>query len=196
MGCDVSFRLPKFCEKHINFGMKFAVVIPLYNRARFIAEALDAILSQSHPPAEIIVVDDGSIDGGPEIVERYAGRVTLLRFPQNRGQQAARNAAISEAKSEWIAFCDSDDLWRPDHLLLHSRMLNAYPDVRFGFSDFAVEQDGRIIIPSKFDMAPAGYWEDADRRIVSQGWLFAGISHLPRSAGTQYSHLQQLSRVS
>jgi glycosyltransferase involved in cell wall biosynthesis len=152
--------------------MSFAVVIPLYNRARFIAEALDAVLSQSYPAAEIIVVDDGSTDGGAGIVERYAGRVTLLRFPQNRGQQAARNAAVAKAKSQWIAFCDSDDLWLPDHLLRHSQMLVAYPDVKFSFSDFAVEQDGRVIIPSKFGMAPAGYWEDADRRIVLEGWLF------------------------
>jgi glycosyltransferase involved in cell wall biosynthesis len=62
--------------------MQFAVVIPLYNRAHFISEAVEAILAQSNPPAEIIVVDDGSTDEGPEIVERYAEQCYFSAFPK------------------------------------------------------------------------------------------------------------------
>nr|WP_315855454.1 glycosyltransferase family A protein [Rubinisphaera sp. JC750] len=89
----------------------FSVVMPVFNRQSTVAQSLDSIANQTWPPAEVIVVDDGSTDGTCDIVERY-DFVTLLR-QQNAGPGSARNRGIEIAKGEYIAFLDSDDVWFP-----------------------------------------------------------------------------------
>lgn len=91
-----------------------AAVIPLYNGARFIEEAIGSVLAQTFPPNEIIVVDDGSQDEGPEIVARYK-QIKLVR-KANGGQSSARNFGVRHATSDLIAFLDQDDIWYPAHL--------------------------------------------------------------------------------
>lgn len=94
-----------------------SVIIPLYNGARFITQALDSVFAQKVQASEVIVVDDGSTDDGPDIVSRYAAThdLTLLRKP-NGGQSSARNLGIRHSRGELIALLDQDDLWYPDHL--------------------------------------------------------------------------------
>lgn len=96
---------------------RIAVLIPLHNGGRFIEQALQSVLDQTLPAHEIVVVDDGSTDDGPERAERLSRLhpVTLLRTP-NRGQSAARNLAVRASTSELIAFLDQDDIWYPHHL--------------------------------------------------------------------------------
>src|SRR5581483_11195160 len=87
-----------------------AAVIPLYNGAGYIETAIGSVLAQSRPPDEIVVVDDGSIDAGPEIVERLA-RKHPIRFlrKSNGGQASARNFGVANTRSTLIAFLDQDD---------------------------------------------------------------------------------------
>src|ERR1700759_2288858 len=93
---------------------RVSVVIPAYNAQDFIAETLESALNQSFRAFEIIVVDDGSCDSTHAIVAEYCDRgITLLSQP-NAGIGAARNRALSVARSELIALLDSDDLWEPD----------------------------------------------------------------------------------
>lgn len=98
--------------------IRFAVVVPLYNKRPHIARALQSIFSQTVAPAEIFVVDDASTDGGlDEVVSHRDDRLQILRRPEpGPGGYAARNMAILRAQSDWIAFLDADDAWRPDHL--------------------------------------------------------------------------------
>ena len=93
------------------------VIIPLFNGARTIEEALRSVLEQTLPPDEIIVVDDGSADNGPEIVARMASQypIILLRKP-NGGQSSARNVGVRHAHGDLIALLDQDDTWYPLHL--------------------------------------------------------------------------------
>ena len=94
-----------------------SVIIPLYNGARFIGQALDSVFAQTLSPIEIIVVDDGSTDNGAEIVSHYAidHPLILLRQP-NAGQASARNLGIKHSKGQLIALLDQDDIWYADHL--------------------------------------------------------------------------------
>jgi glycosyltransferase involved in cell wall biosynthesis len=104
------------------------VVIPTYNYGRFVVEAIDSALAQSDQPLEIIVVDDGSTDDTPSLLQRYRERIRYIR-QENRGLSAARNTGIREARGEWIAFLDSDDLWHPHKLERTAAAIAAYPDI-------------------------------------------------------------------
>jgi hypothetical protein len=93
-----------------------SVIIPAYNAARFLPEALESALAQTWKNLEVIVVDDGSTDGTGEAAGSLvlkSPNLRLFRFPANRGPAAARNRGIAEAHGEWIAFLDADDTWCP-----------------------------------------------------------------------------------
>jgi glycosyltransferase involved in cell wall biosynthesis len=92
------------------------VVIPVFNGERYLSEAIRSLQAQDHKPVEAIVVDDGSVDGTPEVVRAFPG-VRLIRQP-NQGQGAARNAGLQAALGEYVAFLDHDDVMTPDRIRL------------------------------------------------------------------------------
>jgi GT2 family glycosyltransferase len=92
-----------------------SVVIPAYNRADLLEPTVRSVLAQTVPPLEILVVDDGSTDETPAVCARFPAPVRCIR-QENRGLPGARNRGIEEARGDWIALCDSDDLWRPRKL--------------------------------------------------------------------------------
>lgn len=105
----------------------FSVLMPAYNVEGFIAEALDSVLAQSRAPSEIIVVDDASTDRTPEILERYRGRITMLR-QERSGSGVARNRAAAAASGEYLVMLDADDILLPwaletvaSHVVEHAR---------------------------------------------------------------------------
>jgi glycosyltransferase involved in cell wall biosynthesis len=146
------------------------VVIPLYNRASLIPDTLNSVLRQTHPAADVIVVDDGSSDGSPEVVEQFAPRVTLIRNGK-QGVQAARNAGITRATTEWIALCDSDDNWEPTWLEHIATLTTAAPEVDFVFGNFRILRNGTVSAETKFDDAPPGYWDQAAPLHLPEGWV-------------------------
>lgn len=92
-----------------------SVIIPTYNRARELAEAIRSVREQTHPATEILVVDDGSTDETGNLYQRMPAPIRYLRI-EHAGVSAARNAGIRNAKGEWVAFLDSDDEWLPNKL--------------------------------------------------------------------------------
>jgi glycosyltransferase involved in cell wall biosynthesis len=109
-------------------ALRVSCIVPVYNGERFLAEALDSILAQTHRPFEIIVIDDGSTDGTPEVIAGYAGRVRYQR-QENAGVAAARNAGLELASGELIAILDADDLWHPEKLARQSARFEARPEL-------------------------------------------------------------------
>ena len=93
-----------------------SVVIPLYNKGKYIERALSSVFSQTYQPLEIIVVDDGSTDNGPERVLSFNDLKTVLMRQENNGPGAARNAGLAKARGKYIAFLDADDEWLPSFL--------------------------------------------------------------------------------
>lgn len=89
---------------------RVSVVVPVYNGAAYLGEALDSVLAQVGAELEVVVVDDGSSDGSAAVAARFAPRVRLLQQP-NRGIGAARNAGLAVTGGELVAFLDADDLW-------------------------------------------------------------------------------------
>lgn len=108
-----------------------SVVMPAYNSADFIREAIESVLNQTYPHFELIVIDDGSSDNTVQIVEEYQARdprVKLIK-QQNAGVGAARNVGISTAQHPWIALMDSDDIALPERFEKQIAAIEANPDV-------------------------------------------------------------------
>ena len=105
-----------------------SVVIPAYNAQRFLAEAIDSVLSQGHNRLEIIVVDDGSTDATATVARGYPSEVRLLQ-QENRGIGSARNAGVDAASGDLLAFLDADDVWTDGALEARLALLETQPGV-------------------------------------------------------------------
>lgn len=137
----------------------FSVIIPVHNRAALVGDTLDSVFAQTVTDFEVIVVDDGSTDGGYEMLaEKYAGRITLLR-QANKGPGAARNLGARSAKGEYLCFLDSDDLWFPWTLAAYRKAIEAHGSPAFlaakakWFRDEA-ELSGIVDEPLRVDAYP------------------------------------------
>lgn len=100
------------------------MIIPTYNRAKWLPETIGSVLAQTRPPLEVIVVDDGSTDETREVCDRFPSRVRYIR-QDNAGVGAARNRGAAAARGEWLAFLDSDDLWTSEKLEVQMAALDA-----------------------------------------------------------------------
>ena len=103
-------------------AIRITTIIPTYNRREFLPRAIDSVLGQTVPPDEVIVVDDGSTDGTPQMLDQRYPTVKVIE-QENGGVSAARNTGVKEARYEWLAFLDSDDAWLPRKLERQSAAL-------------------------------------------------------------------------
>ena len=121
-----------------------SVVIPNYNYARFLREAVDSVLGQTYGDIEIIVVDDGSTDASKSILDEYGSRITVI-FQQNQGVSAARNNGVAASGGEFLAFLDADDAWLPEKVKKQVTMLREDPSlglVHVGVEE--IDDEGRV----------------------------------------------------
>lgn len=119
-----------------------SVVIPCYNAGTYLGETLNSVLNQTFTPLEVLVVDDGSTDDSAQIARTF-GKLVRVISQKNQGECVARNHGISEAKGEWIAFLDADDIWEEDKLE-HQLPATLNPDVvcvHSGFFLFGSKQE-------------------------------------------------------
>lgn len=114
-----------------------SVIVPTYNRAALLSAAVNSVLQQTYQNIEIIVIDDGSTDDTTEVMAQYGERVRYTRRP-NAGVNAARNLGLKQARGEFVALLDSDDLWAPYKLELQVRLLRYFTDAGFLFSNFQI----------------------------------------------------------
>jgi glycosyltransferase involved in cell wall biosynthesis len=108
--------------------VNISVIIPTHNRAHTVSLAIESVLKQSLPPAEIIIVDDGSTDETSALIQDEFPDCHYLH-QQNQGVSSARNRGITAASGEWLAFLDSDDEWMPNKLAMQASALKSQPDV-------------------------------------------------------------------
>jgi glycosyltransferase involved in cell wall biosynthesis len=114
-----------------------SIIIPTYNRAHFLPECLDALLGQTVPASEIIVVNDGSTDGTPEILAPYINKISYIEKP-NGGKASALNLGLAHATGDFIWICDDDDLYLSDALETHLSAFKENPDIDFTYSAYHV----------------------------------------------------------
>jgi glycosyltransferase involved in cell wall biosynthesis len=137
--------------------LRVSVVVPTYNRRGYLPESLRAVLAQSRPADEVIVVDDGSSDGTMELLAADFPNVRAIRIA-NSGDLAARNTGLRAATGDIVAFCDSDDLWEPDHLAEALTLLAAEPEVIVACGNFRILRGEVLEPPDKFSMAPPDWF--------------------------------------
>jgi len=140
--------------------MTVSVVIPTFNRGSRIQATLDSVLWQSLAPLEIVVVDDGSTDGTADWIEEHYGDAVRVVRGRNGGVARARNRGWREARGEWIAFLDHDDLFHPDKLATLAPLLGG--DAGVVVSRWREIENGQTIRESPIVAAPVGAFD----------WLF------------------------
>ncbi|QHI99972.1 glycosyltransferase [Xylophilus rhododendri] len=142
--------------------MLFTVVIPLYNKAPYIASTLHSVFAQSFEDFEVLVVDDGSKDDGAAVVEQIQdSRLRLIR-QANAGVACARNRGIAEARGEWIAFLDGDDWWHPEYLATQRQSMSLFPAVDVVSTGFVSRKDSKDWTPEPW-LLPS---QDVPRTLV------------------------------
>ena len=132
-----------------------SVIIPTYNRAWMVREAIDSVLSQTYRNVELIIVDDGSIDQSRELLARYSNDAIVLH-QANQGVSAARNRGIAVAGGALIAFLDSDDLWLPEKLERQVAFFMANPQARICQTEEVWIRNGRRVNPRRRHRKPSG----------------------------------------
>jgi glycosyltransferase involved in cell wall biosynthesis len=145
-----------------------SVVIPTYNRATMVAEAVESVLRQEMDGVEVIVVDDGSNDDTRESLAPFLSHIRYT-YQERTGVSAARNAGIGLAHGEWLAFLDSDDLWLPQKLARQTEYLHRHPELRICQTEEVWIRDGQRWNPKRYHKKPCGHCFDAllERCLVS-----------------------------
>jgi glycosyltransferase involved in cell wall biosynthesis len=129
----------------IKTSPRVSVVIPTYNYAKFIAETIESVLNQTYTSYEIIVIDDGSTDNTPEVLEPYQEFIRYI-YQENQSISAARNHGILLAKGEFIIFLDADDFFLPQILEKEVAVFDAQPDLGIVISGWhIVNEEGKVI---------------------------------------------------
>jgi glycosyltransferase involved in cell wall biosynthesis len=168
---------------------KVSVIIPAFNRARYIRQTVESVLGQTYPNIETIVVDDGSSDGTRGILEEYQDKITLLQHPQgqNRGQSASINLGLSRAEGDYIAILDSDDYWEPEKTEIQTAYLEQHPDVGLVYANgTAVNSNGEFL----YNIYPARHDEESRPEKI----LLDCYIHLPSNSMLRKSVLDRAGR--
>ena len=144
---------------------KISVIMPAHNAEHTIRASIESVRAQTYPEWELIVIDDGSTDGTAAIVEEYTqtdNRIRLVRNPACTGVGAARNRGGKEARHDYVAFLDSDDLWTPDRLERQMERVASCPDAKLFFSSTEyIDEKGQ----------PYGYILRAPARVTARELL-------------------------
>ena len=165
-----------------------SVIIPTYNRASTLRRTVDSALAQTYQPLEVIVVDDGSTDATVEVLRSYGDRIHAISQP-NGGPSAARNTGAKAANGEWLAFLDSDDVWKPEKIERQIRMVgDQAPGIDCCMANAAIINEDGSPGPTTFDVSGVGtrqsdgYWLNPAALFASRFILFNQVALIRREA--------------
>src|ERR1035437_2795157 len=160
----------------------FSIIIPLYNKAKYIQKAIHSILSQTFQEYEIIIVNDGSTDNSLEVISSC--QLSTVNYQlinqENKGVSTARNIGVKAAKSDYIAFLDADDWWEPTYLEEIKRLIEEYPEAGiYGSGYYLVKNGNKRIAPigvkSDFEKGVINYLQTYSKTLCMPLWTGATI---------------------
>jgi len=125
-----------------------SVVIATYNMGHYLREAVESVLTQTYPNVELQIVDDGSTDETPQIMQQWAGNPRVRSCRQvNAGQASAKNRAVELSRGRFVAFLDADDAWNPDKLAQQMPLFRGRPELGIVYSDYqCMDAQGRPLV--------------------------------------------------
>jgi glycosyltransferase involved in cell wall biosynthesis len=128
----------------------FTVVIPLYNKENYVKNTIESVLNQSFEDFEIIIVEDCSTDNSKKIVRGIdSNKIKIIQHPVNKGLSASRNTGIKSASSDYIAFLDADDLWKPTYLEKIFDLIKKFPEAKLFASNYEeIYPNKQIFLPT------------------------------------------------
>ena len=143
-----------------------SVIIPCYNQAKFLGEAIESVLKQNYRRLEVIVIDDGSTDGTAEVADRYSDVIRISQ--ENRGLAAARNRGLSQSTGDYLVFLDADDRLLPEALAVGVRSLDTHPECAFvyGRSRWVSVDGAPVPAPPQYSMGEEPYRSLLERNCV------------------------------
>ncbi len=149
---------------------KVSAIMPNYNNGKYIGEAIESVLNQTYKNLELIVVDDGSTDNSREVISQYKDdRLKLMHIPHNGFPGAVKNCGIKVSKGEYIAFADSDDVWKNEKLEMQVNLLQTEKDVGLVHTDYEeIDICGRLTEPSPYKLIAT----ERANRCKPSGWYF------------------------
>ena len=156
------------------FKPLISVVIPCFNAERYIVATLRSVQAQTWPALDVMVIDDGSSDQSAERVRSQFPSVRVIQ-QANKGVAAARNLGMQQARGEWIAFLDADDIWLPDKLERQWALLQAHPDARMSYTAWKIWQSEEptpsqaLLSQLQADASNSAHWAGAS------GWIYADL---------------------
>jgi len=122
-----------------------SVIMATYNRENYLPYAIDSVLHQTYPNLELLIIDDGSIDGTRELVNSYKDPRISYYYQENKGQSSAINVGIQHARGDFISFLDSDNLWKLDKLDRQVRLMNDNPDYQVVYGENEIIDENGIL---------------------------------------------------
>lgn len=151
----------------------FSVIIPLYNKAPYVAKAIESVLGQTYRDFEVIVIDDGSTDQSLEVAKTFENKSITIVSQPNSGVSTARNNGVKLAKYPYICFLDADDWWHPTFLEEMKRLITDFSDAGIYGSGYYIVKNGQERI------APIGVPQGFERGIIDYCEVYAKILCMP-----------------
>ena len=163
--------------------MRFSVILPLYNKAPYVAKAIDSILAQTFTDYELIIMDDGSKDDSYEVaskaIEGHCRNCRLIR-QKNAGVSMARNNGVAASKGDYLCFLDADDWWDPGFLEEMSRLINAFPDAGIYGTNYTIVNETR----RKTRVAQIGVEKGFEKGYINYCQVYAKTMYMPLCTDT------------
>jgi len=149
---------------------RFSIVVACYNQRHFVRAAVESAISQPHPSKEVIVVDDGSSDGTPEVLDAFGDSIRLVKFAKNQGALATRNHGSSLATGEYLVFLDGDDVLMPWTLQVYERLIATQsPKIILGqrfYFQGEVPRAAAEDVSDRIDFVDYPCWFQKDREVA------------------------------
>lgn len=145
--------------------MRFSVIIPLYNKAPYVAKAIESVLAQTFTDFELVIVDDGSTDGSAEIAEKTITghpNCKLIR-QENTGVSVARNNGVAASQGDYLCFLDADDWWEPTFLEKMSKFIDEFPEAGIYGANYTIVNETK----HKTRVAPIGVDEGFEKGYIN-----------------------------
>ena len=161
--------------------MKFSVITPLYNKAPYVAKAIQSVLSQTYADYELIIVDDGSKDDSAEIASKaIEGHANCrLMKQENAGVSMARNNGVAASHGDYLCFLDADDWWEPTFLSEMAKLMDEYPDAGIYGTNYTIVNDSK----HKTRVAGIGVGEGFEKGYINYCQVYAKTMYMPLWTG-------------